>query len=93
MAKKAAPKKKAAKKSTKKPAKKSQPKVEHVEIELTAAEESALKLAETSDEVCRDLEESVTQAICASVRKVFKARKVTLSSEEAEKVALVLFGD
>jgi threonine dehydratase len=84
---------KPAKKSTAKAAKKPAKKVEHVEIQLTAAELAALDLTEKSDEVCQELEDAVTVAICGTLRKVFKKHKIVLSESEAMEVAAALFGD
>lgn len=84
-AKKAAP----AKAAKKAPAKKAKP----VEIELEPAEIKAFELAHASKEVCKELELAVTSTIAVAVRKVFKQHSIALSAEQAERVALLLFGD
>jgi hypothetical protein len=81
--------KKAAKKKA--PAKKQKPVEE--KIVLDAVEETALELAHSSDEACKDLELAATLAISQAVRKVFKKHGVTLNAVQGEKVALILFGD
>jgi len=88
----------AAKKPTaaKKPAaaKKSPPKkAEHIEIELDPTEEKALMLANSSEEVCEELELAVTEAIAQAVRKVYKSHGIALSQSQSQQVALFLFGD
>jgi hypothetical protein len=90
-AKKSTAKKSPAKKSTtkKKPAKK----VERVEIQLDPVETKAFELAHASEEVRRDLEEAVTLAMSETVRKVFKKHRLALTAEQAQEVALLLFGD
>jgi hypothetical protein len=87
-----APAKKAPAKATKKkaPAKK-QP--EATEIVLDPAETKAIELAHSSEKVCTELEEAVTSAITQAVRKVFKQNGVALTSDQAEEVAMLLFGD
>jgi hypothetical protein len=89
--KKPAPAKKApaAKAKKKAPAKKSGP----AEIELDAAEAKAIELVHTSDKVCTELEVAVTSAVAQAVGKVFKQHSVSLTSAQAQKVALLLFGD
>jgi hypothetical protein len=91
MAKKAAAKKTTAKssKTKKKPAKK----VERVEIQLDPTEAKAFELAHASEDVRQQLEEAVTAAMAGAVRKVFKKHRVALTAEQAELVALLLFGD
>lgn len=86
--KKKTPAKKAAKKKT--PAKSQE---KQVEIELDPVEVEAFNLAHTSDKVCTDLEKAVTAAVSQAVRKVFKQHSVSLTAPQAEKVALLLFGD
>jgi hypothetical protein len=68
-------------------------KVERIEIELDPVETSAVELAHSSDEVCRELEEAVTVAVSQAVRKVFKQRGVSLTAPQAQEVAMLLFGD
>jgi hypothetical protein len=89
--KKPAPTKKAAPAKAKKkaPAKKNAP----VEIELDAAEAKAIELVHTTDKVCTELEVAVTTAVAQAVGKVFKKHSISLTSAQAEKVALLLFGD
>ena len=90
MAKKTATKKAPAAKAKKKaPAKKAKP----VEIELEPAEIKAFELAHSSKQVCKELELAVTSTISLAVRKVFKQHSIALSPAQAEKVALLLFGD
>ena len=88
----AAPKAKKAPAKAKK-AEKAPAKIEKFEIELGPNETKAFDLAQTSDAVCQDLEEAVTDAISQAVRKVFKKHKVTLTQPEALEVAATLFGD
>lgn len=78
-------------KATKKKAaaKKSKP----AEIEVDAIEAKAIELAYSSDKVCAELEEAVTAAAFQTVRKVFKQHRISLTSTQAEKVAMLLFQD
>jgi hypothetical protein len=87
-----APKQAAGKKKAP-PQKHSHAEPETVEIVLDATEGKAVQLAETSDEVCDELEKVVTEAVSKSVRDVYKKRGVALSLEQAQNVALTLFGD
>jgi hypothetical protein len=83
---------KSTKKATSKkkaPAKKTKP----MAIEIDAVEAEAIELAHSSDKVCTELEEAVTSAVSQAVRKVFKQHRVSLTSAQAEKVALLLFRD
>jgi hypothetical protein len=91
VAKKAAP----AKKATKKAKKKAAPahKEEQIEIKLEAVEQEALDLVSTSDQLCNDLEAAVTAAVAKTVATVYKKHKITLTSAQAENVALILFGN
>jgi len=90
MAKKTTTKKATAAKAKKKaPAKKAKP----VEIELEPGEIKAFELAHSSAKVCKELELAVTSAISQAVRKVFKQHGIALATAQAEKVALLLFGD
>jgi hypothetical protein len=85
-------KKAPAKKATKKKAPaKSQAKP--MEIELDPIEIKAFELAHSSDKVCADLEKVVTSSVSQAVRKVFKQHSISLTASQAEKVALLLFGD
>jgi hypothetical protein len=86
-AKKNSPTKRATKKKS--PAKKAKP----VEIELDALEAKAFELAHSSDKVCTKLEKAVTLAVFQAVRKVFKQHRISLTTAQVEKVALLLFGD
>jgi hypothetical protein len=87
--------------TTKKPApakktakKKAAPaKTEPIEIELDEVEATAIELVHASSKVCDELEKAVTSAVSEAVRKVFKQNKVSLTTVQAEKVALLLFGD
>ena len=91
-AKKQAPTKKAnGTKATKKkaPTKKAKP----VEIKVDAVEAKAIELAHSSDKVCTELEKVVTSAVSQAVRKVFKQHRISLTSAQAQKVALLLFRD
>ena len=82
-------KKKAAPAKKKAPAKK----VEHVEIELDPIETKAFQLAHSTEKVREELEEAVTSAISGAVRKVFKSNGIALTTDQAQEVALLLFGD
>jgi hypothetical protein len=64
-----------------------------VEIVPDALEQQALDLVQTSERLCDDLEEAVTAAVSKAVGAVFKRYKVVLSAEQAENVALILFGN
>jgi len=91
-------KKKAATAKTKAPAakgKKKAPatKVERIEIELDPVETKAFKLAHSSAEVQKELEEAVTLAMSQAVRKVFKQHGISLTPPQAQEVAAFLFGD
>ncbi len=78
-------------KAAKKPAACGRGKTE--EIKLDPVEQAAFRLAHSSKAVCRELELSVSEAICQAVRKVFKQHKIALTQEQGETVAFVLFGD
>lgn len=94
MAKKTATKQAPAAKAKKTPAKKAPAKKSKpVEIELEPAEIKAFELAHSSKQVCKELELAVTATIATAVRKVFKQHSIALSPVQAEKVALLLFGD
>ena len=82
-------KKAAATKATRKktPTKKTKP----VEIKVDAVEAKAIELAHSSDKVCTELEKLVTSAVSEAVRKVFKQHRISLTSAQAQKVALLLF--
>jgi hypothetical protein len=91
-AKKATPAKKAtgAKASKKKaPAKKA----ECIDIQLDPTEVKAFELAHKSEQVCKELELAVTQAMAKTVQKVFKQHDISLTASQSEQVALLLFGD
>ena len=90
MAKKTTKKKHAATKTKKKASAK---KVERVEIELDPAEAKAFELAHSSGEVCEELELAVSLAISQAVRKVFKQHRISLTTTQAQKVAVLLFGN
>jgi len=90
MAKKTTKKKHAAIKTKKKASAK---KVERVEIELDPAEAKAFELAHSSGEVCEELELAVSLAMSQAVRKVFKQHRISLTTTQAQKVAVLLFGD
>ena len=87
-----AKKKPAAAKAAKKkaPAKK---KAEPAPIVLSAVEEKAFDLVQSSKAVCRALEVAVTAAVAAAVQKVFKQHKIDLTAPQAQNVAVILFGD
>jgi hypothetical protein len=68
-------------------------KTEPIEIELEEVEATAIELVHSSSKVCDELEKAVTSAVSQAVRKVYKQNKVSLTTEQAEKVALLLFGD
>jgi hypothetical protein len=90
MAKKTTKKKSTATKSKPKaPAKK----VEYVEIELDPVEAKAYELAQSSTEVCEELEVAVSLAMSQAVRKVFKQHSISMTMPQSQKVAVFLFGD
>lgn len=62
-------------------------------IVLDAVSEKAIALADSSDALCDDLEAEVTKVVSQAVSKVYAKHGLTLSAEQAEAVALVLFGD
>jgi hypothetical protein len=64
-----------------------------IEIVPDALEQQALDLVQTSETLCDDLEEGVTAAVSKAVGTVFKKHGVVLSAEQAENVALILFGN
>ena len=66
---------------------------EQIEIQLDAVEQQAIDLVSTSDKLCDDLEEAVTAAVSKSVGTIYKQHKIKLTPEQAENVALVLFGN
>jgi hypothetical protein len=78
-------------KATKKKAAPKEP--ESVEIELDAVEAEAFELAHSSDQLASDLEKAVTSAVTQVIRKVYKQHSISLSLAQAERVALMLFGD
>ncbi len=90
MAKKTTKKKPAATKTKKKASAK---KVEYVEIELDPVEAKAYELANSSGELCEELELAVSVAMSKAVRKVFKLHCISLTTPQAQKVAVFLFGD
>lgn len=63
------------------------------QVALDPIEQEAFRLAHSSKAVCRELELSVSEAICQAVRKVFKRHKVVLTQSQGETLAVVLFGD
>jgi hypothetical protein len=63
------------------------------EIKLDPVEAKAFELAHSSEKVCVELEKSVISAASLAVRKVFKQHHISLTTSQAEKVALLLFGD
>jgi hypothetical protein len=79
--------------TTKAKTKASAKKVERVEIELDPVEAKAYELAHSSGEVCEELELAVSMAMSQSVRKVFKLHGIPLTTPQAQKVAVFLFGD
>ena len=92
--KKPAPAKKAKATAAKATKKKASPKkAEQIEIELDAVEAEAIELVHSSDKICIELEEAVTSAVSQIVRKVFKQHHISLTTEQAENVTLLLFGD
>ena len=68
-------------------------KIERIEIKLDPVEIKAFDLAHSSVEMRSELEEAVTLAIAQTVRKVFKQHRVSLTTIQAQEVALLLFGD
>ena len=98
MAKKKTAKKKSAgaKKAT--PAKKSKKTApvqaeESMELKLDRAEQQAVHLVSTSEQLCDELERAVTVAVAKTVQSIYKKHKLSLSAAQAENVALLLFGD
>jgi hypothetical protein len=73
--------------------KKSSRKVESIEIELDPIQTAAFELAYSSEEVRRELESGVSEAISRAVRKVFKRHEIALSQPQALEVAGIMFGD
>ena len=68
-------------------------KIERIEIELDPVETKAFDLAHSSVELRSELEEAVTLAIARTVRKVFKQHRISLTTPQAQELALLLFGD
>ena len=64
-----------------------------LEIELDEVEAEAIELVHSSDKVCTELEKAVTSTVFLAVRKVYKQHGISLTSSQAEKVALLLFGE
>ena len=99
MAKKKVAKKKASPAKKAAPAKASKKKAapireeEQIEIELDAVEQKAVDLISTSEQLCDDLEEAVTAAVSKTVGTIYKKHKINLTPEQAENVALLLFGN
>ncbi len=94
MAKKTAKKAPVAKTTKKKaPAKKAPAKkAKAAEYVPDPIEEKAFKLAQSSAKVRKDLEMEVTLAMTTAVRGVFKKHGVVLAEEQANRMAMVLFG-
>ena len=94
MAKKTAKKAPAAKTAKKKaPAKKAPAKkAKAAEYVPDPIEEKAFKLAQSSAKVRKDLELEVTLAMTIAVRKVFDKHGVALAEDQANRMAMVLFG-
>ncbi|MGA2033567.1 MAG: hypothetical protein ABSG68_15030 [Thermoguttaceae bacterium] len=63
------------------------------EIVLDAVETKALDLVRASQAVCHELEAAAMSALSRAVRQVFKQHRITLNDEQAENVAMVLFGE
>jgi ribosomal protein S25 len=97
MAKKAPAKKTAAaKKPAAKAAKKKAPakkKAEPAQIVLSAVEEKAFDLVQSSKAVCRELEVAVTGAVAEAVQDVFEEHGIVLTASQSQNVAVILFGD
>ncbi len=85
--------KKTTKSATKAKKKAPAKKVERITIELDAVETEAFELAHSSVEVRTELEDAVTLAMSQAVRKVLKQHRISLTSSQAQEVALLLFGD
>ena len=85
-------KKRPAKKATTS-TKKAEPKPEGEEIVLGQNPKKALKLVEKSSKVRAELEEAITVAVDATVRKVMKANKIELTPSEANILASIWFGE
>ncbi|MEI8372354.1 MAG: hypothetical protein WCJ35_05885 [Planctomycetota bacterium] len=85
--------------SKKKPPKKSSPKKhdhhdEHEEeIELDDTERKAVDLVIKSEKLRDALEAEVNTAVTQAVRKICKAHGALLTVDQAQNVAMVLFGD
>jgi len=85
--------------SKKKPSKKSPPKQhdhhdEHDEdIELDDTERKAIDLVLDSEDLRNSLEVEVNTVVTQTVRKICKAHGALLTVDQAQNVAMVLFGD
>jgi len=66
---------------------------DRIEIELDPVEVKAYELAHSSDKVCDELELAVALAMSQAVRKVFKQHRISLTAPQAQKLAMILFGD
>ena len=83
---------------SKKPPKKSPPKRDHYdeqeeEIELDDTERKAVDLVLESEDLRNSLEEEVNTVVTQAVRKMCKAHGTLLTIDQAQNVAMVLFGD
>jgi hypothetical protein len=66
---------------------------EEAEIELDDTEKEAIDKVFVSDELRLALETEVDAAVTTAVRKVCRQYGTPLSTEQAQNVAIVLFGD
>lgn len=64
----------------------------HEEITLDPTEDKALDLVESSEDIRIQLEDQVTAAAVAAVRKVFEDNGIKLTEAQASNVTFVLFG-
>ena len=85
--------KKTPKPATKNKKKAPSKKIERIEIELDPVETKAFDLAHSSVELRSELEEAVTLAIAQVVRKIFKQHGISLTTIQAQELALILFGE
>ena len=84
--------------TSKKPPKKSPPKRDHYdeheeEIELDDTERKAVDLVLESEDLRNSLEEEVNTVVTQAVRKMCKAHGALLTVDQAQNVAMMLFGD
>jgi hypothetical protein len=63
------------------------------EIELDDTERKAIDLVFNSDSIRNSLETEVNTVVTLAIRKVCKAHGASLTTAQAQNVAMVLFGD